>query len=49
LTTQAPQAPARQTSPLPQLVPLPWLLQVVVEVAGAHTWQGFVGFCVPPA
>ena len=42
------QAPLLHTSPAAQLVPLGSFDQVVVEVAGAHTWQALAGFTVPP-
>jgi hypothetical protein len=38
-----------QTWPLPQLVPVGSVDQVVVEVPGAHSWQAFRGFTVPLA
>jgi hypothetical protein len=43
----ATQVPALHTTPVPQLVPSGSLVQVVVEVMGAHTWQAFAGFAVP--
>src|ERR1700679_2838643 len=43
----ATQVPLLHTSPDAQLVPSGSLDHVVVEVAGAQTWQAFAGFTVP--
>jgi hypothetical protein len=40
----ATHAPDEQTSPVPHVVPFPAFVHVVVELAGAQTWQAFDGF-----
>jgi hypothetical protein len=41
------QLPVLHTWPAPQLVPSFLLDQVVVELAGVHTWQALPGLDVP--
>ena len=41
--------PLTQTSPAPQLVPLPEVDHAVVDAVGVQTWQAFAGFVAPAA
>ena len=41
--------PLLHASPLPHFLPLGSLDQAVVALAGAQTWQGFVGLAAPAA
>jgi hypothetical protein len=43
------QAPEEHTSPVPHVVPFAAFVQMVVELAGAQTWQAFAGFVAPDA
>ena len=42
-------APAEQTSPAPQAVPVVTFDHALVDDAGVHTWQTLAGFTVVPA